>query len=196
MPDWIATRFGAFCVNSSGVLRTRTAVLDRAAKTCLLIDLGLAGRITHYYAQTEIDTAAIGFDPADTVLAYVDENPNGSMEEVIERCPVSILDVLGATFPPERTRRFFASPVALPSSYIATQRAAVERVLAGDIDDPATAALAAVLIALQMIPVDMPESLVARCGDVAWLVTDLVPYLRNMRERYASVAAWGTAGGG
>jgi len=132
MTDWIATRFGAFCVNNLGIVQRRTAPLDRAVRACLLIDLGLAGRISRYYAETEIDTQPVGFAPANRLLAYIDENPDASMEYVIEHCPVSILDVLAATFPPERTRRFFASPVALPLDYIAEQRVAVNRALNGE----------------------------------------------------------------
>jgi hypothetical protein len=84
MTEWIATRLGAFCTGNAGRVRKRTALLDRAARSCLLIDLGLAGRVTRYYSNTEIDTTVIGFTPADRLLAYVDENPEGSMEQVIE----------------------------------------------------------------------------------------------------------------
>jgi hypothetical protein len=47
-----------------------------------------------------------------------------------------------------------------------------------------------------LVVAELPETLIADCGDLAWLVTDVVAYLREMRERYALVAAIGQQGGG
>jgi hypothetical protein len=191
----VAVRLSALCLDASGRLGDY-ALWQTAVRGAVLVDLALAGRLVQTDESITVDETAIGFAPADALLAAIAVEHQRSLDWWIDHGPVRLRDVAAANVasgrwavagPLLRRRHADLRPEA-------TQRDRARAAWRPETEwSPETAAVVAIACAAGADdgePVTPPEELLQRTGPVRWIVQTVVEHLAEAHSRNQR-AAWG-----
>lgn len=191
--DRLGDRLCRVCALPSGRL-PGLRIHDHAARAAALIDLALWRRISRAdNGELIISTTPTGNAVADKLLAHIDRHPGGTTRDVLAKAPGRMSHFLGTT---DLNRRWYSRSPRIARDDIGAERQQLDRAAAGDIDSPRTAALALLADVLRIVELSEPETVLAECGEAAWIVEECGEYLLVVRYRYELGAAAGSVGSG
>jgi hypothetical protein len=192
----VAVRLSAFCLTGSGKLRSYD-LWDVAVRAALLVDLALAGRVTHEEDSVVVDATPTGFPPADALLQPIVVEPERPLDWWMDRGAVGVDDLVRDNVASGRWRRLWTLLGRRYSEAVGSRTADAAE-LARDPEnaawDPATAAVAVIGDTsgiTDMRPGEPAEGLLDHAGEVRWLCQAVVDHLqvahrRNLRQAGAA----------
>lgn len=192
----VAVRLSAFCLTDGGKLRSYD-LWDVAVRAALLVDLALAGRVTHEKDSVVVDATPTGFGPADALLAPIAVEPERPLDWWMDRGAVGLGDLVRDNVADGRWRRHWTPLGRRYSAEIGSRsadEAELSRSPATAAWDPATAAVAVIGDTsgiTDMRPGEPEDGLLEHTGGVRWLCEAVVDHLqvahrRNLRQAGAS----------
>jgi Golgi phosphoprotein 3 (GPP34) len=185
--DWIASRLAALFADDRGVVRDGYLLQDYAVRIALLIDLALRGRVRFDVDRNYVDTSPTGFVPADALLEDIVRNPHRSIAELFATASVRMIDVVDPRVGESRRRRRRA--VTLDRDFVVQVKDEVRAVATTGAADPAASAALAVLAGVLGLALsDHRASLIARCGQARYLLTDCCTYLSQLMDKFALIS--------
>lgn len=193
----VAARITALCLDDDGRLR-EDAYLAIAVRGGLLVDLALAGRLEQIEDSIQLDTAAVGWPPADAALAELGSLDGESLDWWLASSRLGPIEVATALVRDQTWDQ-------VGRHGLARRRCFTERDLEPGLRDlallegslaPDTAADAAVLAIVNASgvpdlhdPVPSQEAQLVDAGSVRWVCEMVTDYLRTARA--AERAVWG-----
>lgn len=184
----VAVRLSAFCTTGSGKLR-RYDLWDVAVRAALLIDLGLAGRVTHEEDSVVVDATPTGFAPADALLAPMSVEPERPLDWWLDSAAVGLEDLVRDNVAAGRWRRRWTPWGRRYVEQVGSRsadEAEVRRSPPTAAWDPATAAVAVIGDTsgiTDMRPGEPAEGLLEHTGRVRWLCEAAADHLQAAHRR-------------
>jgi hypothetical protein len=182
--EWLCYRVALLCANDRGRLVVGVRLRDRLARVGLFLDLVLRGRYQTDSDGAYLDTAVVGFAPADKLLHHVEQHPDRTLTDLFNSAPISMNDVLRALGLDQRPFR----TVRVDRDQARQQR---EQLLAYSAEDALNNPLEATLICLaaatDLTAVDDLSSLFNQCGLARVVVADCCDYLVALMNHLALI---------
>ena len=175
----VAVRLSTFCLTDSGRLRSFD-LWDVAVRGALLVDLALAGRVTHEEDSVVVDPTPTGFSPADALLQPIVVEPERELDWWLDHGAVRLDDLVRDHVRSGRWQRRWTPlgrryrPVGEPREADGSER------------DPAAAAVAAIGDSSGITdnrPGEPAEGLVEHTGEVRWICEAVVEHLQAAHRR-------------
>ena len=177
----VAVRLSAFCLTGSGKLRAYD-LWDVAVRAALLVDLALAGRVTHEEDSIVIDATPTGFAPADALLAPIVVEPERPLDWWMDRGAVGLDDLVRDNVASGRWQRHLT---LLGRRYSVADALASDDIAQPD-RDAATAAVAVIGDTsgiTDMRPGEPATGLLEHTGEVRWICEAGVHHLQVVHRR-------------
>jgi hypothetical protein len=191
--DRLGERLCRVCVLRSGRL-PGLRFHDHAARAAVLIDLALWRRISRAdTGELIISTTPTGSPVADKMLGHIDRHPASTIRDILARAPGRMSHFLHT---PDLNRHWYSRSPRIGQSEVDAERQRLDRAVAGDIDSPRTAAFALLADALRIVELTEPQTVLAQCGEAAWIVEECIDYLLLVRYRCELGVAAGSVGSG
>jgi hypothetical protein len=185
----VAVRLSAFCLTEGGKLR-RYDIWDVAVRAALLVDLALAGRVTHEEDSVVIDAIPTGFEPADRLLAPIAVEPERPLDWWMDRGGVDLGDLVEDNVASGRWHRHWTPLGRRYSLADGGQRtsdaAELRRVPTTAAWDAPTATVALIWDTsgiTDMRPGEPAAGILEHTGDVRWLAQAVVEHLQEAHRR-------------
>jgi hypothetical protein len=177
----VTVRLSAFCLTDSGKLRSYD-LWDVAVRAALLVDLALAGRVTHEEDSVVVDATPTGFPPADALLAPIVVEPERPLDWWMDRGAVGLADLVRDNVASGRWQRQLT---LLGRRYIVTNRPGSDDIAQPD-RDAATAAVAVIGDTsgiTDMRPGEPAAGLLEHTGEARWICEAVVHHLQVVHRR-------------
>ena len=202
----VAVRVAALCLDDHGRPSQRFAA-DAAVRAGLLLDLALTGRVESTDDSIVVDETPTGFAPADGLLAAIVVEPERSLDGWLDERRIGLREVADAAVRSGRweLRHRFPHPRFRDLAAEQTEADAVRDASTGSDgwspEDAAVTALALVAGLLRRpagsvaeaygeTPAPpVPESVLARAGDVRWLCEAVTDHIAAARANDLAAAA-------
>jgi hypothetical protein len=178
----ISRRFAAACVYAAKrPLRKFPAFLDCVVRACVVLDLTEFDVFDPDTRVTFVDPTPVAWECADSILDYVAQHPQITLDKVLAYAPVQLRDVVRDLLP-EGT--WYESFVA--------ERRRLHRADTGRADSKHTAVVrliadsASAFVRLPYLEPEVREALFAQCANLESMTRECTAYLKWMSKQFHS----------